>query len=280
MARSTNDRSKAFTLIELLIVIAIIAILAAILFPVFATAREKARQTQCASNLKQIGLALTQYTQDYDETIIQGGYSGSYYSYRWFQILDPYIGQKSAGNTAANGNPVFRCPDDPTLADWSGSQFYIGYALNVNVTGYNAPGKLLSQIPRPANTSFVVETAQCNSTLQGSADNLNPANWTNYVQTAANGNRSGSDWEWFPPGGWNGGNCNYAAVATSNACYTNNTCDSWRRPMARHSGGLNVEYVDGHVKWMQIQAFLGPMTTTSGVCGWPFGDPNNSWQNQ
>jgi prepilin-type N-terminal cleavage/methylation domain-containing protein/prepilin-type processing-associated H-X9-DG protein len=62
-------RRRAFTLIELLVVIAIIAILAAILFPVFAQAREKARQSVCLSNLKQIGTALMMYTQDYDETL-------------------------------------------------------------------------------------------------------------------------------------------------------------------------------------------------------------------
>ncbi len=61
------QRRRAFTLIELLVVIAIIAILAAILFPVFAKAREKARQSSCASNLKQIGVAWQQYVQDYDE---------------------------------------------------------------------------------------------------------------------------------------------------------------------------------------------------------------------
>src|SRR5262245_48870524 len=66
----TSARTRtpnAFTLIELLIVIAIIALLAAILFPVFARAREKARQSACASNLKQIGMGILQYTQDFDE---------------------------------------------------------------------------------------------------------------------------------------------------------------------------------------------------------------------
>src|SRR6202044_2312019 len=68
---------KAFTLIELLVVIAIIAILAAILFPVFAKAREKARQTTCTSNMKQLGLAVLQYVQDYDESMPTGRFGDS-----------------------------------------------------------------------------------------------------------------------------------------------------------------------------------------------------------
>ena len=87
-------RRRGFTLIELLVVIAIIAILAAILFPVFARAREKARQTSCASNMKQIALAALMYSQDYDEkllrpyTYINGWGSGLRW---WPDLLSPYM---------------------------------------------------------------------------------------------------------------------------------------------------------------------------------------------
>ena len=66
----TQRQKRGFTLIELLVVVAIIGILAAILFPVFARARENARRASCQSNLKQIGLGIAQYTQDYDERVV------------------------------------------------------------------------------------------------------------------------------------------------------------------------------------------------------------------
>ena len=89
-------RKAGFTLIELLVVIAIIAILTAILFPVFAQAREKARQSACLSNEKQIGLAMLQYCQDYDETWVSQSDDG-------VNVYDGYPLNKS-GLAGANGN--------------------------------------------------------------------------------------------------------------------------------------------------------------------------------
>ncbi len=105
---------KAFTLIELLVVIAIIAILAAILFPVFAQARDKARQASCLSNVKQIGTAMMMYAQDYDEVLPRNAYAdeprvreGDHFtncsSPRWMDVLQPYI----------KNLQIFNCPSDP-----------------------------------------------------------------------------------------------------------------------------------------------------------------------
>jgi prepilin-type N-terminal cleavage/methylation domain-containing protein/prepilin-type processing-associated H-X9-DG protein len=109
---SRHTNKKGFTLIELLVVIAIIAILAAILFPVFAKAREKARQITCASNLKQMGIALLSYSEDYDEQMAQSWMGGNGYGpsdptpatikYKWMDEVYPYV----------KSTAVFHCPDD------------------------------------------------------------------------------------------------------------------------------------------------------------------------
>ena len=126
-ARNANLRKKGFTLIELLVVIAIIAILAAILFPAFAKAREAARRSSCSSNMKQIGISIMQYSQEYDEKFpinndpvkgaspwVGNGVNGTYANGfadagaqgNWIQGVQPYL--KNYG--------VFACPSS---TDWN-----------------------------------------------------------------------------------------------------------------------------------------------------------------
>ncbi len=121
-----KSAKRAFTLIELLVVIAIIAILAAILFPVFGRARENARRSSCQSNLKQIGLGIMQYAQDYDETYPRGngtGENGTWYQQNWTRDVQPYL----------KSTQVMRCPSDPAPAfnprmTWAGPQ--LSYVSN------------------------------------------------------------------------------------------------------------------------------------------------------
>lgn len=110
-------RHKGFTLIELLVVIAIIAILAAILFPVFAQAREKARQATCTSNLKQVGLGVLMYAQDYDEMLPLAAYNiVNQPTVQWYDLVEPYA-RTGAKGVIANGRaaqrnnaPFWICP--------------------------------------------------------------------------------------------------------------------------------------------------------------------------
>jgi prepilin-type N-terminal cleavage/methylation domain-containing protein/prepilin-type processing-associated H-X9-DG protein len=102
-------QKKGFTLIELLVVIAIIAILASILFPVFGRARENARRSSCQSNLKQIGLGIMQYSQDFDELMPNSRTSTGSAQTQWvpWQInIQPYV----------KSTQVFKCPSNPSTA--------------------------------------------------------------------------------------------------------------------------------------------------------------------
>jgi prepilin-type N-terminal cleavage/methylation domain-containing protein len=153
-------RKHGFTLIELLVVIAIIAILAAILFPVFAKAREKARQTTCMSNLKQMGVAMAQYVQDTDEWFP----NSDVYGQGWGERVYPYV--KSGG--------AYRCPDDPTVAV-SGYNV-VSYAANTNLMGNGCVNQngwptwsvtdTMGTLSSPANTVelFEIQKNTCGGT--------------------------------------------------------------------------------------------------------------------
>jgi len=208
---------KGFTLIELLVVIAIIAILAAILFPVFARAREKARQTSCLSNLKQLGLALMMYTQDYDETYVTSVYSESRQDPAgpfWASCLYPYV----------NNYQIYLCP---TGGGRSGKQSFVynnwtfplrpAYGWNTNLAGLS-----MAAVQKPAD---VVAIGECSH--QVFASQPGRIAWANSNDKVAFG--AGDPWP--------NGDTNYM-----------------KDQYSRHNGGENHAYADGHAKWSSSQA--------------------------
>ena len=135
---------RGFTLIELLVVIAIIAILAAILFPVFAKAREKARQSSCGSNVKQIMLAMLQYAQDYDETFAPGyivtpGISGGYFHTP--ELLYTYT--KNA--------QLFTCP---SASAWQSFDYGINLTYGINQSQFVGQASDLASFYKLAAIAF------------------------------------------------------------------------------------------------------------------------------
>jgi prepilin-type N-terminal cleavage/methylation domain-containing protein/prepilin-type processing-associated H-X9-DG protein len=212
---------RGFTLIELLIVIAIIAILAAVLFPVFATAREKARQSTCASNLKQISLAAIQYTQDYDEALVpsRNGIAGVNAStFNWCALVYPYV--KSTG--------VFLCPSQGianSKLDYTYNLFLSAYFSNANV-----PPRQISTLQSPA-----VTVAFTDAMGGSSATNIANITGTGLVFGFAPSIIGQQQLARYVVGG--------ASVSTGVAA-----CDGGVAAV-RHSGGANYAMVDGHVKW-------------------------------
>ncbi len=146
-------RRKGFTLIELLVVIAIIAILAAILFPVFARAREKARQASCLSNCKQMALACQMYSSDYDSYIIPSANSGNPASSRlWMKLIVPYI----------KNEQIMICPSSDGPSYNSSTYGRTSYGMNylvASVTSWNSWTAVKeTEVKYPAETVLIADS--------------------------------------------------------------------------------------------------------------------------
>ncbi|BCM90968.1 hypothetical protein IAD21_02831 [Abditibacteriota bacterium] len=252
------SRPKGFTLIELLVVIAIIAILAAILFPVFARARENARKSSCQSNLKQLGLGLIQYTQDYDEqfplyptgaawSANGGDYGAAPYSINgvpitWDLAIQPYV----------KSMQLLVCPSDsfsPTFnlsaAGFGGtSRRSYGMPNYLRVQG-SVKGKNLAAVPSPSVTAMLSEVRGFSNT---------PATldtWMNCVTMGATDAVGGSNVRQIVQGN-----------ATAPGLGVHLNTDNWL-------------YVDGHVKALiTMQGAIRPLANHPNVA-----TNNATWTN-
>jgi prepilin-type N-terminal cleavage/methylation domain-containing protein/prepilin-type processing-associated H-X9-DG protein len=207
-----NAERKGFTLIELLVVISIIAILAAILFPVFARARENARRASCMSNLKQWGMAQLQYSQDYDEKlsgmrVFQNGSTTAYV--HWHRLLEPYAKSRQL-EYCPNGTPN----SDPTYTSY-GYNYLLG-DQGVVTGGYSVS---LSAIQSVSETVMLADSYYGNSLMLGS-------------------------YYMYPP--------SVFAASTQRWWEFRDISTAGGRITARHMEGAVVCYVDGHVKWSKL----------------------------
>jgi prepilin-type N-terminal cleavage/methylation domain-containing protein/prepilin-type processing-associated H-X9-DG protein len=241
-----QKRKAGFTLIELLVVIAIIAILASILFPVFGRARENARRSSCQSNLKQIGLGIMQYSQDYDERMISGRMSlnnADNVGGNWQVMLQPYV----------KSYQLFQCPSNTS----NSFDMYDGQDSG-------NPSKTKVSYVAPVEAGVCPGTG-CNGAAFGSRGSAGPnmSDFANVAQTimVADGNTANTDMR-LTADFWK----------TMTALGTNNGANTLPALFAGHLSTMNCLFVDGHVKAMR------PLQTASSTMGG--GGSINMWNRQ
>jgi prepilin-type N-terminal cleavage/methylation domain-containing protein/prepilin-type processing-associated H-X9-DG protein len=194
---------KGFTLIELLVVIAIIAILAAILFPVFARARENARRAACQSNLKQIGLGVMQYTQDYDELLPRHFYAGNSVDVdpKWVDVIQPYVKSTqlftcpsdSQGNRDYVFPPANRVtPNNDKTGSYGWNNAYWGGSGVAGVTAQGlGNGPAIATIDAPATTLMAGDFQNGGSNVDIAWENIASTNAATFVDASASPQRLG-----------------------------------------------------------------------------------------
>jgi len=240
------QKKSAFTLIELLVVIAIISILAAILFPVFARARENARRASCMSNLKQIGLGIMQYTQDYDEHLpssyLTGPTGTTPFIYpdgsphqigSWRFAIFPYV--KSV--------QVFNCPSADSSFEWKGGYTIstAAYAYNYTARAVTNPGISMGSTSGGASLAAIADTSGTIFITEGTSA-------ITYFSTLH-----------FPT---------QANLTSSGACVDPTYYNTSLCLRARHMDTMDTLFVDGHVKAMKWQTILGSKTDINVIRFW------------
>jgi prepilin-type N-terminal cleavage/methylation domain-containing protein/prepilin-type processing-associated H-X9-DG protein len=255
--KQKGSANNAFTLIELLVVIAIIAILAAILFPVFASAREKARQASCASNLKQLSLAFLQYTDDYDEDVplanFYQGPTATVGNGSWYYAVDPYVKAGVPENTTATSltgyknASVFECPDQSAVTGLSIAQYAVrSYIINLNYSPSLAASTINTHPGNGGVYSVFGNTGGSIARING------PANLVLLAEGYGAYNYStGCDYSVHD-------SCHGVSIdvadGVGDAPELSHDTVNYPYARARHAGGSNYAFFDGHVKYFHAPA--------------------------